>query len=291
MVRAVRAARAVLVALVPALLLGFVHQTDTATGQGAAIFARAVQTAEAGAYPHYAHYLVDVSFANGSRHIHDAWDTTEDITHATVYADIFSKRERASPFVPHGINLQIGGIVVNPERPDDPIGPVAFAVDQDFGLKPPHAYAVVYDADTFASDAEGLATIGHAGTELQRYAVTLLDADASTDHLALTPLRDPYHNRLRELWVDAKDATVQEAIVAGIGDRAPLDRVRWDVTFARDEGGTYVAEERALDALDYGKSGRLKNARVTFDDLTLESRFPFQFTLGIESPVQTQHDP
>jgi hypothetical protein len=219
------------------------------------------------------------------------WDTTEDITHSAVYASVFSRQEHASPFVPHGINLKIGGMVINAPRPNDPIGPVAFAVDQDFGLRPPHAYAVAYDRDTFATTASGLAVIGRSGTELARYAVTLVDADATSDHLALTPLRDPYHNRLRELWIDPKDASVQEAIVAGIGDRAPLDKVQWDVLFVQNAGGTYIAEEDALAPLDYGKSGHLQHARVTFDDLTLSSRFPFTTTFDIETPVQSQDDP
>jgi hypothetical protein len=286
--RVVNAARSVLIALLPLVL--FVHAADPSTS-GEALFERAVTAAEHGSYPRYATYAVDVSFTNGAHHVTDVWDTTEDITHSAVYASIFSRQEHASPFVPHGINLQIGGMVINAQRPNDPIGPVAFAADQDFGLRPPHAYAVLYDADTFATTASGFAVIGRSGTEGQRYAVTLVDADATSDHLALTPLRDPYHNRLRELWIDPKDASVQEAVVAGIGDRAPLDRVQWDVLFVQNAGGTYIAEEDALAPLDYGKSGHLQNARVTFDDLTLSSRFPFTTTLGIETPVQSQHDP
>lgn len=76
--------------------------------------------------------MVHVSFANGSHHVVDDWDVTEDLTHATVYPDVF-----------------------------------------------------------------------------RRYAVTLIDDDASTDHLALTPLRDPYHNRLREVWIDATTETMK----------------------------------------------------------------------------------
>jgi len=35
----------------------------------------------------------------------------------------------------------------------------------------------------------------------------------------------------------------------------------------------------------------LQHARVTFDDLTLSSRLPLTDTFGIETPVQSQHDP
>lgn len=143
-----RKARLALALLPPAC---FVHQADTATTRGEARFARAVAAAESASHPRYATYVVHVSFANGSHHVADDWDVTEDLTHATVYPDVFSHRDRTAPTIPRGINFQVGGVIINAAQPDDPIGPLAFAVDQDFGLRPPRAYALAFDADTFAS--------------------------------------------------------------------------------------------------------------------------------------------
>jgi hypothetical protein len=293
------------IALAVLVPLFFVHQTDTSTAQAEALFERAVRVAQSDARAPYATYNVAVAFRNGDHRIVDTWATTEDLSHATIIADAFTQEERRSPSVSRGSNLVFGidaasgtgapiGLrsnPVNPERTFDPIGPVAFAVDQDFGLTPPHSYVVTHDVASFAANADGLATIGRAGTQLDRYRVSLIASDGTTAHLALTPLRDAYHNRLREVWVELATAYVDEAIVAGVGNRAPLDRVRWDVTFARKDGGTYVAEERALDPIDCGRAGRLENVIITFGNLSLTSRSPFTTTIGIATPVQTLGDP
>ena len=304
MERVVKTARSLVVALLPLAL--FVHEADTSTTQGEAIFQRAVRVAENDSYADYASYSVAVSFVNGAHHVSDTWNTIEDIEHRAVIADVFSREERRSPSTPHGSNLRLslslssGGLgdpavyrsaPLNPPSTDDPIGPVAMAVDQNFGLTPPHTYHVTYDVDSLAATAPGFAVIGRSETQVARYRATLLDVNATTDHIALVPLRDPYHNRLREIWVDAETAHIREAVVTGVGDRAPLDHVRWDVTFARIGDATYVAEERALEPIDYGRDEQLRDARITFDQLALLAALPFPSTFGISTPIQTVHDP
>jgi hypothetical protein len=294
----------------------FVHEAANKPTPGEAIFARAVEAAERATRADYATYDVHVRFLNGTQRVSDTWSTTEDIAHGTVIADVFSQEERRKPTSADGPNVTIGLSIqpaasravgasgddasttmhvnvasLNPDRTGDPIGPVAFAVDQNFGLTPPRTYVVVHDVSSFAASGSGLAVIGTTATQLDRYRVALIDEAGGVDHLGLTPLRDPAHNRLRELWVEDATATVREAIVAGIGDRAPLDRVRWDVTFAQDGGATYVADERALAPVDYGRGGRLRDVRITFDQLALLATSPFRFTFGIATPVQTVHDP
>jgi hypothetical protein len=297
------------------LLAFFAHAVDGADARAEALFARAVHAAQSDAHSHYATYDVRVSFTNGGRHHVDTWATTEDVTDATILADIFSQEERRAPTTPHGFNtvltfgiptaqqrsfgatgappsmLTMQTSPLNPERTGDPIGPVAFAVDQNFGLTPPHPYLVAHDVDTFAKAADGFAIIGRSGTEADRYRVSLLDDDGTVAHLGLTPLRDAYHNRLRELWVDATTAAVREAIVAGVGDRAPLDRIRWDVTFVRMDGGSYIARERALAPIDFGRGGQLENVVISYENVALTSTTPFASTFGIATPVQTIHDP
>ena len=95
------------VALAVVALGGFVHQTDTATAQGSAIFQHALAVARGDAHARYALYDVVVTFTNGAHHT-DSWATTEDMTHASVYADIFSQQERENPTTPHGTNVGLG---------------------------------------------------------------------------------------------------------------------------------------------------------------------------------------
>ncbi len=308
MARVGRVARCV-VLLLP--LLAFVHQTNTAAAQGEALFTRVVGVAESDAHAPYATYDVVVSFTNGERNVVDTWSTREDVTHASVMADAFTAEERSAPSMPHGFNIvarrkmQVSaprsfdegatatvGVTskpVNPERTGDSVGPVAFAVDQNFGLTPPRSYIVAHDARTMADRSEDVATIGRTAADVGRYRVALLDQDGTMAHLGLTPLRDAYHNRLRELWVDSNAGYVREAIVQGVGDRAPFDRIRWHVDFERREGGSYVTQERALEPVEI--NGTLENLRITFANLALLPYSPFKYTFGISTPVRTLRDP
>jgi hypothetical protein len=294
------AARSIAIAL---LALVFVHQSD-ATEQGTAIFRRAEGSALSEAHARYATYTVTVAFDDGSRHVTHTWETSEDLTHSVVFASIFSREERADPATPRGSNLKFGASLgsggtpasyasrpVNAEQTDDPIGPVAFAVDQTFGLTPPRTYGVTHDVRSFDAAGDGIATIGRTLRDAERYRVALLDQTGGVEHLALTPLRDAYHNRLRELWVDELTATIREAIVQGVADRAPLDRIRWDVTFVQSAGSTYVSDEHALEPVVYGRGRILRDVHVRFADLTFGATLPFRYTFGVGTPIDAVHDP
>ena len=140
-----------------------------------------------------------------------------------------------------------------------------------------------------AAAAGDLTLIGRTGKTVPRYRVALLDTDAGIAHLELTPLRDPYHNRLRELWVDTQTAYVREAIVQGIGDRAPFDRVRWHVTFDRLEGATYLKRRLSLEPLHIGRSA--PQISIAFENVVLLAYSPIKTTFGIEAPVRYLRDP
>jgi len=293
--------------LVALAALSFVHQTP-APIPAEALFAHAVAVVANDAFAPYATYTVVVTVTGGARPVVDSWTTTEDITHGTVLASSFSDEERAEPTAPHGINLVtrrrfpvaavrsldsmtpwVNSNPVNRERPEDVVGPVALAVDQNFGLTPPRAYRVANDERTAAAAADELAVIGRTGTTVTRYRVALLDTEAGIAHLELTPLRDPYHNRLRELWVDTQTAHVLEAIVQGIGDRAPFDRVRWHVTFGRLQGATYLTKAYPVEPIQFGRSAL--QISIAFESVVLLSYSPMKTTFGIEAPVRYLRDP
>jgi hypothetical protein len=301
------------VALV-AVTTAFIHQTDMATAQGEAIFARALAVAKDDGYSRYAQYNVVVTFTNGAHHT-TTWATTEDMVHASVYADIFSQQERANPTTPHGVNVGLGlGLEDAQQRSpgandgtpstetavsaplthdtdsSDPVGPVAFAVDQNFGLTDPRPYVVVQEGETFSSRADGFTTIGHTGVEKDRYIVKLADTTGNVAHLLLTPLRDPTRNRLRELWVETDTGYVRQAIVEGVGSRPPIDEGRFKVTFVRVQGGTYIDTIQSIDTIHFGDNDDVSDLRFTFENLALMNTSP-KYSFGISTPEQTLHDP
>lgn len=277
-----------------------------------ALFARAIAVVESEARAPYATYSVVVTVATDSERVSRSWQTTEDIRHGIVLASSFSDEERANPTTPHGSNivarrriqlaaprnldpgsdppsLLLKSKPVNPQRTADAIGPVALAVDQNFGLTRPRTYRVANDERTIAAGADELTIIGRTGTATARYRVELVDSNGGITHLALTPLRDPYRNRLRELWIETASAYVQEAIVQGVGDRAPFDRARWHVTFDRRADATFVTEAHPIEPLAIG--GASPQISIVFENLNLLSLSPIKATFGIEAPVRYLRDP
>lgn len=299
--------------LIALAALAFVRETPAPPSPAEVLFARAVAVVENDARAPYATYTVVVTVTNDGRRVISSWQTTEDIRHGIVLASSFSQEERANPKTPHGSNvvahrrillspprslnpgidpstsLTLKSNPVNPERTGDEVGPVALAVDQYFGLTRPRTYRVANDERTVDASADELTIIGRTGTAAPRYRVELLGMDDGIAHLALTPLRDPYRNRLRELWIDPETAYAKEAIVQGVGDRAPFDRARWHVTFDRYQGATFLIEAHSVEALTIGRTSPLVD--IGFENLNLHSLSPIKATFGLEAPVRYLRDP
>ncbi len=280
-----------------------------------ALFLTARQARSQSAYPHYARYATVVRYRNGTRAMLRVWETTEDLRRRLVHARALSQQDGANPHVPHGINVR-GSIAAgiarpvppgamsgappsigfsttfNAERADDPIGQLTLAVDQDFGLAIDAVrISATVDMSAIAATATALPHIGRTGAVARTYDVTDL-GDVTEDgvtlhHLGLRPLRDPYRYRLRELWLDAKTSLPTRAVVAGIGNRHPLDAVTWRVEFVQFEGGTYVARETALAPIDYGKAGMLYDVTITFAELRPTNRLTPEELLGLSGSAGT----
>jgi hypothetical protein len=243
----------------------------------------------AGAYPRYATYVAVVQFHDAGKLVRRTWETTEDIRSGVVYSRAFSREEDAHPYTPHGVNISIPFLDhLSPEHQPDPIGHVAFAIDQDYGLAPgERKFASVSAAAAIDAQRSALQVIGRTATITRDYAVSLIetttDAQGTEYHLALQPLRDPQRHRLRELWVDANTWLPEEAVVEGIGNRGPLNAVRWRVEYRRTDGGMYVAREVALAPLQ-AKNARLYDTTITFDEVKLTSHLT-NFGLGFSKNV------
>jgi hypothetical protein len=293
--------------------LAFIRETPAPPSSAETLFGRAVAVVENDERTPYAAYTVVVTVANDARRVVSSWQTTEDIRRGIVLASSFSEEERANPTTPHGANivahrrillsaprnlnpgidpstsLMLNSHPVNAERTGDVVGPVALAVDQNFGLTRPRAYRVADDERTMAASADELTIIGRTGTAAPRYRVALLDMDGGIAHLGLTPLRDPYRNRLREVWIATETAYVSEAIVEGVGDRAPFDRARWHVSFDRLAGATFITEVHSVGPLTIG--GTSPRISIAFQNLNLLALSPLKATFGIEAPVRYLRDP
>ena len=245
----------------------------------------------AGAYPRYAEYVAVVSFRDADRFVRRTWETTEDIRNGVVYSRPFSREEDAHPYTPHGTNISIPFLTnLSPEHQPDPIGHVAFAIDQDYGLAPgERKFASVSASAALDAQRSALTVIGRTGTIARDYAVSLIetahDAQGTEYHLALQPLRDPVRHRLRELWVDANTWLPEEAVVEGIGNRGPLNAVRWRIEYRQTEGGTYIARETALAPLQ-ATHALLHDVTITVGELKLTShRAHFGLSFSKNVPI------
>jgi hypothetical protein len=254
-----------------------------------AIFDSVRKTWGAGAYPRYAEYVAVVSFHNGPRLVRRSWETTEDLRTGYLYSHGFSREELANPKVPHGINVVVPFLGnLNKEPLPDPIGQVAFAIDQDYGLAPSaRRFTATNTMSAIDAQRSALPVIGHTGTVARDYDVRLIeivtDAQGAEYHLALTPLRDPARHRLRELWVDGATWAPEEAVVDGISSRPPLSKVLWRIEYRQSQGATYIAREIALAPVDYGAAGLLRDVTIAFEEVKLTSRrsFGFGFSKGM----------
>jgi hypothetical protein len=289
-----------LLARLPAVGQAPAPPPNTNASEGERIFLAAQHVLSLQKYPPFASYDVRVEFLSHTRtgeyRVRNTWSTTENFANSTVFSRIFSDEEADNPYVRHGINvgLQIFGNL-NPEKPNDPMGQVAFAVDQTFGVSVQHTYGVATDVSDFAQDAQGLTVIGGTATQARRYKIvltgTVQNETGSSYHHTLTPVVDPRRNRLRELWIATDTMEVQSAVVAGIGNRPPTTLVQWKIDFVTQGGLTFLSRETALAGLNYGTSGTLQQTVITFINLKTADHLPFQYTFGVSTPTQPVADP
>jgi hypothetical protein len=263
------------------------------------IFEHARHAWGTGAYPRYVAYSTVVDYSDNGKPVTRTWDTLEDLRHAAVFSRKFSREEEATPFVPHGINIAIPIIgTLNKQQESDPLGHVAFAVDEDYGLAPNERRFTTVQWGTDVDALAGkLTIIGRTGVVARDYDVWLIDtatdAHGATYHLGLRPLTDPWHHRLTELWVDGQTWQPLRATVTGIGNRPPLTKVSWRIDFTQLEGGTYIARETALAPLDYGRAGTLRDTTIAFHQLQFGVRpeqLGYQFGFGADDD-QPQGEP
>jgi hypothetical protein len=269
----------------------------TVPADPSATFSAARDAWPVASYPRYATYATVITFRIGSQPIQRTWRTVEDLHRRVVHADAFSDEEAAHPYVPHGINVGLGGITSTPsqggsqlppgiQQPDaklpegavmnndpsaDPFGMLTFAVNQDWGIsRRAPQITTASDATDVGGPEPTLPRIGGTGTEAKIYNVTSLGTTTENGvalvHLGLQPLKDPKRYRLRELWLDPTTRFPVHAIVAGIANHDPLDTVRWRVDYKTIDGVPYIDKETALEPISTN-NGEADDVTITFVNL------------------------
>jgi len=254
--------------------------------EGERIFTAARRAWEGSAYPRYTTYTVGVRYEKGSRTITRHYATYEDMRRNLVFARDFSPEEEADPKTPHGTNIALGPFVINPDHPEDPIGPLALGINQDYGIAPgSHPIKALDDAEEVAN-ASDLPTIGRTTTAVRDYDVRLIGTEtaadgATLDHLGLTPTHDPKRLKLRELWVDAKSYVVRSVLLASNFNGSPLSGVAWRVDYRIVDGAPYLDTEKAQAPVTYRGQGTLRDVTIAFTDVKELAQLPWSLQIGI----------
>jgi hypothetical protein len=222
-------------------------------------------------YPAYLSYDVAVRVTQGDVTRVEHYASSFDATDGSIWVDAVSDYEREHPPVPHGINVSILGFnVTKPQPPIDFIGVPVLTPTYTFGMAPFVAAAPPGSAQAAralvaeirrefhdpyppgrkplpGTPKAGLPTIGRASVTAGAYDISLVGIEPVNGHdcyhLTLRPRRDPGRYRLRDLWVDVRNAAtwrLREALnfVDGPGTTVP-----WTVDFDNLDGIQYIESE------------------------------------------------
>jgi hypothetical protein len=253
---------------------------------GERIFEAARHAWDGSAYPRYTTYTVGVSYQKGSHAIARHYATYEDMRRNLVFARDFSPEEEAHPKTPHGANIALGPFVINPDHPEDPIGPLALGINQDYGISPAsRPIKALNDAEQVANASE-LPVIGETTTTVRDYDVRLIGTEtaadgAPVDHLGLTPLHDPKRLKLREMWVDAKTYVVRSVLLSSNFNGSPLSGVAWRVDYRIVDGAPYLDTEKAQAPVTYRGQGTLRDVTIAFTDVQELEHLPWSLQVGL----------
>jgi hypothetical protein len=245
-----------------------------------AIFAHTRSAVSAAQYPQRIDYTIAISGDDGSKPRTNRY-AASCADGGSILVSSISQEEAANPIAPRGTNFSIhvylqGGnsgrsdtriSVGRPASSADVIGVPILTPTYMFGLRFPRRLGEAPASGSTPS----LPTIAVVSTDKRDYAVSLLGTDVvdgvDAYHLALTPLRKPKVNRLRELWVGESDYLPRKALVAGNFTIAPLVDVPWTVKFTLDGAAPFISSESAGQPLYLPHQRVVANATISFLDV------------------------
>lgn len=201
-----------------------------------------------------------------------------------------SAEEEAHPYVPGGgFNFgpfSIGGPHDGGGVKGDLVGLPLLAPNYSFGISPyvppsreSRAQIVAEIRERFhdpgvdkveaLSRADGPPVIASVTSAKRDYAIDLVGTEAYGDHLdyhlRLRALRDPWHLRLRDLWIDERTYATDRLVEDGNFTLKYSTKIPWSVTFADVDGARYITSESAQLPLKTGLRSSLQDFRVGFE--------------------------
>lgn len=115
-----------------------------------------------------------------------------------------------------------------------------------------------------------LPTIAVVSVGTQRYVISLLDMEPYGNHqdyhLKLKPLGDPWHFRLRQMWIDSSTFATDKIEQDGNFTATVATKVPWTVTFHDVNGARYIDTESETAYLGKGK-GALHDVSFAFENV------------------------
>jgi hypothetical protein len=245
-----------------------------------AIFAHTRSAVASVAYPRAIAYAIVVSGLDGNVPRVDHYHAIVNTESGQIRLRSISDEAAAKPATPHGFNAafvlrisggrgsKVGGPDIAMGRPaatEDILGVPAIAPQYDFGIVAPYS-------QRHESNETSLPVIASVASSRRDYDVTLVGPEQingqATIHISLRPKADAHKYRLRELWVDANTYLPVRAIVAGNFTLAPMTDVAWTIDFQQIGSSWYVAKEAPLATLYLSHHKVVRDASITFDNIT-----------------------
>lgn len=229
-------------------------------------------------YPGKIDYTVAISGLDGATPRVNHYRATSDPDDGRIVVAPISREEAASPRpVPHGFNASVTATLYGILSITIPVGRPPQSTDL-IGvplLAPSYMFGLSYQRQTQSGDGDDADTkipvIAVVSTNTRDYGVTLVDTplvdDVACYHLALTPLRKPKDNRLRELWVGESDYLPRKAVVAGNFTLAPLGDVPWTIDFSVAGTTPFIRRESAGATLHLAHRKVVKDATIAFENV------------------------
>ncbi|MBD5656918.1 MAG: hypothetical protein IAI50_17315 [Candidatus Eremiobacteraeota bacterium] len=186
-------------------------------------------------------------------------------------------RLRGIPFSIFGVKIFDTNKDSEPIRLDEPrIDPGSSfgMVTREFAAAPPSASPTLQPF-TFPSAVPNpqettLREITRVEATARDYRVTRVGeetvAGQQAMHLHLEPLREPYVNRLRDLWIDDATYRTVQLNVQGLLNGKPYDGVLWTVHYVIVDGRQYVQQIVADQPLRFGIDTTLPKFEFDFVD-------------------------
>lgn len=266
---------------------GTVEQPDScaATGASAAetgetFYAMARNALERQTYPSIVRYSITMTALN--RGVPKTADYTALYLGRTnvVSVNRFSRHEKERSHVARGTNVlfevtvAMGGSATlfrrqlnKSEVPTEILGIPDLAPNYTFGISRRTDREV---QPTGSPDPDSLRVIGSVIARQRTYHIVYAGAhhiaEADLAHLTLQPVRDPGHNRLREMWLDPQSCLPVRVRVAGNFTTGPATAVPWTITYRNVDGSTYLETESADAPIN--AAGRIYDGlKITFSEV------------------------